>query len=635
MKSLLIANRGEIACRIIKTARAMGLRTIAVHSDVDANAQHVKQADEAYLLGGAAAADSYLRAGRILKIATEAGADAIHPGYGFLSENADFSQMVQDAGMVFVGPPADAIRAMGSKDQAKAIMADAGVPVVPGYHGTNQDEAFLKRKAYEIGYPVLIKAVAGGGGKGMRRVDKAIDFDAALEAAKREAQASFGNDIVLIERFVATPRHIEIQVFADNHGNVVHLGERDCSMQRRHQKVLEEAPAPGMSEDMRATMGEAACAAARAVSYSGAGTVEFIVDASDGLSEDGFFFMEMNTRLQVEHPVTEAVTGQDLVEWQLRVARGEELPLAQKDISLSGHAIEARVYAETPEEGFLPSTGTLLACDFPDTIRIDSGVVADDTVSPHYDPMIAKLIASAQTREEAFAALDAALADTFIAGVNTNIAFLRKLLAQDDLMKGSFDTSLIDENLESLTRKDEVQKPVLAAGVAALLNSMQGSGGGPFAAGDGFCLWEQQAVGHDILLNGEVRRVEVSFDNKGFHLSSGERPASDVRAVRDRYGDIHTVHEGRSTLFAFPDHAAGDSEGGDGAIRAPMNGKVVGLSVSQGDSVEKGDMLFAVEAMKMEHAVVAPFDGTVNDLAIALGDQVDGRLVALNLVPVE
>jgi 3-methylcrotonyl-CoA carboxylase alpha subunit len=395
IKSLLIANRGEIACRVIRTAKALNIRTVAVYSDADVNARHVREADEAYRLGPAPVAESYLRTGRILKIASDAGVDAIHPGYGFLSEKADFAELCAEAGMIFVGPPPSAIRAMGLKDKAKIIMSEAGVPVVPGYHGDKQDAEFLKRKAYETGYPVLIKAVAGGGGKGMRRVNKAIEFDAALDAAMREAKSSFGNDRMLIEKFVASPRHIEIQVFADGHGNVVHLFERDCSLQRRHQKVIEEAPAPGMSEELRNIMGKAACDAARAVGYQGAGTVEFIVDGEGGLKPDGFFFMEMNTRLQVEHPVTEMITGTDLVEWQLRVASGEKLPLLQDELQINGHAVEARVYAEDPETGFLPSTGRLAAVSFPDGVRVDSGVETGDEISPFYDPMIAKLITMA------------------------------------------------------------------------------------------------------------------------------------------------------------------------------------------------------------------------------------------------
>src|SRR5919106_4827467 len=395
LASVLIANRGEIACRIARTAKRLGMRTVAVYSEADAQALHVRQCDEAHPIGPAPAAESYLVASRIIEVARKSGAQCIHPGYGFLSENPDFAEACVAAGMVFIGPPPQAIRAMGLKDRAKALMQKAGVPVVTGYHGERQEAAFLREKAYEIGYPVLIKAVAGGGGKGMRRVDRHADFDAALESAQREAQNSFGDARVLIEKYVAAPRHIEMQVFADSHGNAVHLNERDCSLQRRHQKVIEEAPAPGMSAEMRAAMGEAAVKAAQAVGYAGAGTVEFIADGSKGLHPGGYWFMEMNTRLQVEHPVTEAVTGLDLVEWQFRVAAGEKLPLAQRDIPLKGHAVEARIYAEDPARGFLPSTGTLVALRFPDGVRVDTGVEQGSAISPYYDPMIAKMIAHA------------------------------------------------------------------------------------------------------------------------------------------------------------------------------------------------------------------------------------------------
>ncbi|MEL6967553.1 MAG: biotin carboxylase N-terminal domain-containing protein, partial [Pseudomonadota bacterium] len=476
LNSILIANRGEIACRIIETAQRLGVKTVAVYSQADAEARHVRMADEAYAIGPAPAADSYLRAGRILKTAREAGVEAIHPGYGFMSENADFAEMTADAGMVFIGPPPSAIRAMGLKDRAKQIMSDAGVPVVPGYHGDNQDPAFLKRKAYEIGYPVLIKAVAGGGGKGMRKVDKALHFDDALSAAKREAMAAFGNDAVLIERFVRAPRHIEVQVFGDGHGNVVHLFERDCSLQRRHQKVIEEAPAPGMTEALHHAMGKAACDAARAVGYQGAGTVEFIVDSADGLSENAFFFMEMNTRLQVEHPVTEAVTGLDLVEWQVRVASGEALPLKQEDIALRGHAVEARVYAEDPSNGFLPSTGRILALNLEPqslpgkaTLRVDRGVDPGDAVTPHYDPMIAKVIAHSDTRKEALAALGSVLDRATIAGPKTNTGFLARLLEHPSFVAGDFDTGLIDQALPTLVDDRPIPQTVLTAAIDGLL----------------------------------------------------------------------------------------------------------------------------------------------------------------------
>jgi 3-methylcrotonyl-CoA carboxylase alpha subunit len=450
--SVLIANRGEIAVRIARTARRLGLRTIAVYSQADAGALHVRLADEAHLIGPAPAAESYLAAGRLIDVAKRAGAACIHPGYGFLAENPEFAEACAAAGIVFIGPPPAAIRAMGLKDAAKALMEKAGVPVVPGYHGARQEPKFLREKAYEIGYPVLVKAVAGGGGKGMRRVDKHAEFEAALAGAMREAKSAFGDDRVLVEKYIASPRHIEIQVFGDARGNVIHLNERDCSLQRRHQKVIEEAPAPGMSLGLRAAMGQAAVAAAKAVGYVGAGTVEFIAEASKGLAADRFWFMEMNTRLQVEHPVTEAVTGLDLVEWQFRVASGEPLPLAQGDVPLAGHAVEARLYAEDPEKGFLPSTGRLVALDFPsgEGIRVDAGVTAGSDVTPYYDPMIAKLIAHGRNRAEALDRLASALDRTRVAGPRTNLAFLAALVKSDGFRGEQFDTGFIERNLAAL-----------------------------------------------------------------------------------------------------------------------------------------------------------------------------------------
>jgi 3-methylcrotonyl-CoA carboxylase alpha subunit len=437
LSKILIANRGEIACRIIRTARKMGIATVAVYSEADAGALHVEMADEAVPIGSAAASESYLKVDAILDAARRTGADAIHPGYGFLSENPDFVEKVEKAGLIFIGPSAKAIRAMGLKDAAKALMEKANVPVVPGYHGEAQDLVVLAGKANEIGFPVLIKARAGGGGKGMRKVDIQADFPAALSSARREAKASFGDDRVLVEKYVATPRHIEIQVFGDTHGNVVHLFERDCSAQRRHQKVIEEAPAPDMPEDMRAAMGAAAVAAAKAIGYSGAGTVEFIVDASDGLKADKFWFMEMNTRLQVEHPVTELITGLDLVEWQIRVAAGETLPMRQDELSINGHAVEARIYAEDAEKGFLPAVGRLMHLEFPDgDIRVDAGVRAGDEITPFYDPMIAKVIAHGKTRTEALGKLAGALGRTEIAGTVTNTAFLARLCRDADFAAG-------------------------------------------------------------------------------------------------------------------------------------------------------------------------------------------------------
>ena len=646
IKSLLIANRGEIACRVIETAKRMGIRTIAVYSEADAGAKHVRLADEAHLLGPAAAADSYLRSGRILAIAKEAGADAIHPGYGFLSENADFAQLTQDAGMIFVGPPPEAIRAMGLKDRSKEIMAEAGVPVVPGFHGQNQDPTFLKRKAYEIGYPLLIKAVAGGGGKGMRKVTKALEFDDALDAAKREAKSSFNNDNVLLEKFVQNPRHIEIQVFGDSHGNVVHLFERDCSLQRRHQKVIEEAPAPGMTDAVRAAMGKAACDAAKAVGYQGAGTVEFIADGEGGLSEDGFFFMEMNTRLQVEHPVTEMITGQDLVEWQLRVASGEELPAKQEELSINGHAFEARIYAEDASTGFLPSIGRLIAMDLGQEgggVRIDSGVEAGDEITPYYDPMIAKLIVHGASRSEALSAITTQLQNAKIAGPVTNTAFLAELCAHKGFVQGHFNTGLIDENLSKLVPEASVDQSVVAAGVVGLIENEQkqiaakaSNGNSPWTATDAFQTGPARTVPFNFLLDGEEQVAQVAYTSDGISLvtENGDTVLPNGKCSYFHDGErVFVLKSGHQWIFEprffeLQDETAVSS---DGAIKIPMHGKVITVTVSSGDSVEEGDILFSVEAMKMEHSVVAPYDGTVAQLAITAGEQVENGAVALIL----
>ncbi len=640
IKSLLIANRGEIACRIIRTARAMGLRTIAVYSDADANALHVREADEAFRLGPAPVAESYLRTGRILKIAKDAGADAIHPGYGFLSENADFAELCAEAGMIFVGPPGDAIRAMGLKDKAKEIMQQAGVPVVPGYHGQKQDDEFLKRKAYETGYPVLIKAVAGGGGKGMRRVNKAIEFDAALDAARREAQSSFGNDRMLIEKFIASPRHIEIQVFADNHKNVVHLFERDCSLQRRHQKVIEEAPAPGMSEELRAIMGKAACDAARAVGYQGAGTVEFIVDGEGGLSADGFYFMEMNTRLQVEHPVSELISGTDLVEWQLQVANGEELPKTQSELEINGHAVEARVYAEDPATEFLPSTGSLALVDFPDGVRVDTGVETGDEISPFYDPMIAKLIAHSDTRKGALDALKKALDETTIAGPKTNISFLANLCEHPQFRAGKFDTGLIDENLDVLTNAGGDSAALIACGTIAMVKKEQErlarkvQPGSPWAINDSF--GGVRTLTYKYLVDGEACSSVVRFDGENIGVLDVQgkliTPAGGAKIV-DANSHIFVILRGRQIKIEpyVASSAASSNGASDGMVRVPMHGKIISLSVEEGDEVDEGDLLFAVEAMKMEHAVIAPIAGIVSELAIAIGDQMGEGTIGLKI----
>jgi len=510
-KSVLIANRGEIATRIIRTARRLGLRVIAVYSEADARALHVRMADEAHPIGPAEAARSYLNAGRIIAAAKASGADCIHPGYGFLSENADFAQTCADAGIVFVGPPPDAIRAMGLKGSAKALMEKASVPVVPGYHGEEQSLDLLRRKADEIGYPVLIKAVAGGGGKGMRKVKQPADFDAALASAQREAQAAFGDPRVLIEKYVTAPRHIEIQVFADRHGNVIHLNERDCSLQRRHQKVIEEAPAPGMSAALRAAIGAAAVKAAQAVGYVGAGTVEFIADGTGRLKQNGFWFMEMNTRLQVEHPVTEVVTGLDLVEWQFRVAAGERLPLTQERVPLKGHAVEARLYAEDPEHGFLPSTGKLLALRFPEAqgVRIDTGVEEGDAVTPYYDPMIAKMIAHGGSRDQALDRLADALELTVVIGPHSNAGFLAALVRAPEFRRGAFDTGFIDAHLAELGAVPQpLDKAAAALGAREWLTREQTriaalEPGSPWDAEDGFQLSGERRLELPLIAEGE------------------------------------------------------------------------------------------------------------------------------------
>ncbi|HEY5337594.1 MAG TPA: acetyl-CoA carboxylase biotin carboxylase subunit, partial [Rhizomicrobium sp.] len=597
--SLLIANRGEIACRVIRTAKRMGLRTVAVYSDADANALHVQMADEAVHIGPAPVRESYLRADAILAAAKATGAQAVHPGYGFLSENADFAEACAAAGIVFVGPPPSAIRAMGLKDRAKTLMAKAGVAVVPGYLGDDQSTDHLAKEAGKIGYPVLIKAVAGGGGKGMRRVDAAEDFVAALEGAQRESKSSFGDDRVLIEKYVTRPRHIEMQVFGDSHGNVVHLFERDCSLQRRHQKVLEEATAPGMPEAMRHAMGEAAVKAAKAVGYVGAGTIEFIADASDGLKADRFWFMEMNTRLQVEHPVTEAITGFDLVEWQLRVASGEKLPATQSEIRAHGHAVEARLYAEDPQKGFLPSVGTLerLSIDAAH-VRVDSGVEQGDTISPFYDPMIAKVIAHAPTREAAIAKLADALASTQVAGVRTNNAFLIRCLRHPDFIASNIDTGFIGRHEADLIPHAAAAPDILAAAARFVACEDHVANVDPWNVQDSFRLsgHADQSVGFVV----DGKRVAVSL------------PAPDAHGdvIRLANGDIAVMKDGETFVVQqYNPFAAADAEGGaSDRVVTPMPGKIIQLLVKPGDSVTKGQPLAVLEAMKMEHTLSAPAD---------------------------
>jgi 3-methylcrotonyl-CoA carboxylase alpha subunit len=633
--SVLIANRGEIACRIARTARRMGIRTIAVYSEADAGAPHVRQCDEAYLIGPAPARESYLAADKLLAVAKESGAACIHPGYGFLSENAGFAEACAQAGIVFVGPPPAAIRAMGLKDRAKALMQDAGVPVVPGYHGDQQDDAFLKRKAYEIGYPVLIKAVAGGGGKGMRLVERHAEFDAAIAAARREAASAFGDDRVLIEKYITSPRHIEMQIFADKRGNALHLYERDCSLQRRHQKVIEEAPAPGMTDDLRARMGAAAVAAAKAVGYAGAGTVEFIADGAGGLKRDGFWFMEMNTRLQVEHPVTEAVTGFDLVEWQFRVAAGERLPVTnQSEIPLRGHAVEARLYAEDPERGFLPSTGKLVALSFPegDGLRVDSGVEQGSEISSYYDPMIAKVIAHADTREAALDRLAAALDRTIVAGPRTNLAFLSALCRSPGFRSGAFDTGYIARHHDALgLSANGIDAAAAARGAAHLIACARPlpaadseAPPSPWDIADGFQLSGPRVSTMPILVNGEPDVARIDFEGGVAQVTvRGAAPDPDALLIASA-NTVFVLRGGRQTQVSLSDFEAVDADhgAGDGTVRAPMHGKLLAVLVSKGESVMKGHRLAIIEAMKMEHAIVASRDGVVTEIAVVAGAQV-------------
>jgi acetyl/propionyl-CoA carboxylase alpha subunit len=615
--SLLIANRGEIARRVIRTARRLGVRTVAVYSAADAGAAHVREADVAVAIGPAPARESYLNAAALLEAAAGAGAEAIHPGYGFLSENADFAEAVIRAGIVWVGPPPSAIRAMGLKDAAKRLMAEAGVPTTPGYLGEDQAPDALARAAEAIGWPVLIKAVAGGGGKGMRRVDRAADFDAALISAKREAASAFGDDRVLIERYVTRPRHIEVQVFGDVQGQVVHLFERDCSLQRRHQKVIEEAPAPGMDEATRAAVCDGAVRAARAVGYVGAGTVEFIADASEGLRSDRIWFMEMNTRLQVEHPVTEAVTGLDLVEWQLRIASGEPLPSLQPEIALRGHAIEARLYAEDPAKGFLPSIGPLTAFHLPGDVRVDSGVERGDEVTPFYDPMVAKLIAHAPSRAAAAARLAQACAAVEVWPVKTNAAFLARALVHPDFLGERIDTGFIERRLDALTAPASPSAEALGAAACALAAPADGSAwSAPALTG----LRLGQAPAAARLQCGE-QVVEAPFEASRRHAQ--------------RVGALAVVFEaGEAFVFSRPHAAAADEAAStDGQVTSPMPGRIVAVAVRAGDRVDRGAPLVTVEAMKMEHALVAPFDAQVAEVRCAVGDQTSEGALLVRLEP--
>jgi 3-methylcrotonyl-CoA carboxylase alpha subunit len=661
---ILIANRGEIACRVAATARRMGIRTVAVYSEADAGSKHVAVCDEAALIGPAAAKESYLCGDRIIAVALATGAQAIHPGYGFLSENAGFAEACEAAGIAFIGPPASSMRAMGSKSAAKQLMESANVPLVPGYHGDEQDPEFLRRQSDRIGYPVLLKASAGGGGKGMRVVERSEDFTAALASCKREAISSFGDDKVLVEKYLTRPRHIEIQVFADSQGNCVYLHERDCSVQRRHQKVLEEAPAPGMTLERRAAMGEAAVAAARAVGYVGAGTVEFIAN------QDGsFYFMEMNTRLQVEHPVTEMITGTDLVEWQLRVAAGQPLPKTQDQLTIHGHAIEARVYAENPEKGFLPSIGTLRHMDTPGAVafelggtpgmdpapvRIDSGVREGDAISPFYDPMIAKLIVWGADRNQALARMAQALSEFQIVGLATNIAFLKRLVEGTAFASADLDTGLIERYADTLFPQPKAAPAgALALAAAALVESetaqpasnaadpwAQASGWrlngayqrqlsftDDYAAGTGSQAYQvglaYRAAGWEIELGGMKTELAV-VGRDGAALSIRLGAASMHGNVR-RDGDLfHVFTGGRHFTLAYNDPMAhaGEQEAAGGRLTAPMPGKVVAVIASNGQAVKKGEPLVIMEAMKMEHTISAPADGVVEEVLYQVGDQV-------------
>ncbi|MEK6314691.1 MAG: acetyl/propionyl/methylcrotonyl-CoA carboxylase subunit alpha [Burkholderia gladioli] len=673
---ILIANRGEIACRVAATCRRLGIASVAVYSDADARAKHVEACDQAVPIGGAAAADSYLRYERIIEAARATGAQAIHPGYGFLSENEDFAEACAAAGIVFIGPPVAAIAAMGSKAAAKALMHEAGVPLVPGYHGDDQDPALLHREADAIGYPVLLKASAGGGGKGMRVIERSADFPAALASCQREAASSFGNDRVLIEKYLQRPRHVEVQVFGDTLGNIVYLFDRDCSVQRRHQKVLEEAPAPGLSDAQRRAMGDAAVAAARAVGYVGAGTVEFIVTGEQ------FYFMEMNTRLQVEHPVTEMISGLDLVEWQLRAASGEPLPLRQDQLRVNGHAIEARLYAENPARGFLPSTGTLRHLRLPrgaeftigTAVRVDSGVREGDAITPFYDPMIAKLIVHGADRAEALKRMARALRDCEAVGLSTNVAFLQRIVASEPFATADLDTGLIERNHETLFAARPLAPVAVALACAALLarewataaaadkgkggiGSMTAQAASPWSALGNWRLngdyrrkldwqlperdtalavrYEHGARGGASLAIGEDKALAFSWASGATPLDlvvtiGGERGAGRVVADGDNF---HVFVDGTAESFVWenPLAHAGDAEHGGGRLTAPMPGKVIAVLVEAGQKVEAGAPLIVMEAMKMEHTIGAPSAGVVAEVLYAVGDQVaDGaQLITL------
>ncbi len=663
-RKILIANRGEIACRVIRTARRMGVKTVAVYSDADRNALHVSMADEAVHVGAPPPRESYLLGERMIEACAKTGAEAVHPGYGFLSENAGFSRMCKENGIVFIGPPEAAINSMGSKSVAKTIMSEAGVAVVPGYHGNDPSTGKIKSAADEMGYPVLLKAVAGGGGKGMRLVRSAEEFDQACAAARREAASSFGSDELLVEKYLSRPRHVEFQVFCDRHGSAVYLFERDCSVQRRHQKVIEEAPAPGMGPDLRQQMGQAAIQAARAIDYEGAGTVEFLLDL-DG----SFYFMEMNTRLQVEHPVTEMITGQDLVEWQLRIASGEPLPLQQDELEINGHAFEARIYAEDPEHGFLPATGTLTYLQAPTEnqhVRVDTGVLQGDEVSVYYDPLIAKLIVWDESRERALARLARALSEYRISGVTTNISFLYNLATSMPFVEGDVDTGFIENHRGLLfhdSETDRVQDLPLAS-LYLLLRMEQSSRSrsssadpwSPWNASHAWRLNEPALHTGAIVLNGKEydvpveeigsgskRRFRITVGAKSV-MATGELNGNELYADIDGYRRRVVVvpHDGLFTLFtehgamqfslAQADCGEEDVSAGTGVFNAPMNGVIVKLLVEPGTEVKKDRPVIIMEAMKMEHTLCAPADGLVRKFYFQAGDPVDGGSLLLDFV---
>ena len=652
-EKILIANRGEIACRVARSARRLGIATVAVYSEADAGAMHLAACDEAWLIGAAPARESYLRADKILQVARESGAQAVHPGYGFLSENAEFAQACIDAGVAFIGPPPSAIIAMGSKSEAKTLMAAAGVPLVPGYHGDDQSDGRLRQEANMMGYPLLIKATAGGGGKGMRIVNSAEEFDEALQSARREAKSSFADERVLLERYLIAPRHVELQIFADSHGNCVHIFERDCSIQRRHQKVLEEAPAPGMTPELRSRMGAAAVDAAKAIGYQGAGTVEFLLDR-----DNSFYFMEMNTRLQVEHPVTEMISGQDLVEWQLRVAAGETLPLTQDQLEINGHAFEARIYAETPERDFLPATGRLRYLKTPQEnthVRVDTGVQQGDEVSVHYDPMIAKLIVWDRERTGALRRLRNALNAYRIVGVNTNLEFLTTLCTLPALAEGRLNTGFIETHRSSLfpargALPDEVlalaalYELLIEARQAKRLQQVSSDPGSPWGVSNGWRLNQDNFHSFFFRRGGDEIEVTAHYRREGYQLElpSGKwRISGEIAHDGDLLADIEgrrmkaavikhqkeltILQQGRAWQLTLHDPRLDAMEGeeSEGGLIAPMPGTVVAVLVAPGDQVRRGDPLILMEAMKMEHSICAPFDGEIKEVCFEVGDQVE------------